>query len=100
METSNRGADHAARLIAAEAFLLAAEGDVDAGLAMLGPMEDPIRVRAALALLLQHDRNRDAADVVRQRDVDCKWMDLAIYALVANRETERALAFLQDAERK
>ncbi|MEZ6061720.1 MAG: hypothetical protein R3C19_15335 [Planctomycetaceae bacterium] len=83
MSEPARGSDHDARIAALRGFQRSITSGVDAGLAQLGPLNDPVRVFAALQLLIQNDRFQDAVDLVATRRLDCKWVEQAVYAYVA-----------------
>lgn len=90
-----RGGDHDARIAALCAFEASINRNVDAGLGELGTLNDPVRVQAALQLLIQNDRFQDAIDLVASQPPQCKWLDLAVYAHVASKDIGSARALLE-----
>ncbi|QDU39712.1 Tetratricopeptide repeat protein [Maioricimonas rarisocia] len=95
MSESGRGTDHTVRIASLRAFEASLIRSVEAGLAELGTLDDPVRVHAALQLLVQNDRFRDAVDLVGGYPFHCKWIDLAVYAHVALRDVESAGTLLE-----
>jgi predicted Zn-dependent protease len=89
-----------ARVDALDAFVASIEDGLEYGIEKLGNLEEPARLRSALALLNQNQRFSDAADMVRNRELACTWLDSGVYALVANREIEMAERFLSQADKK
>lgn len=90
--------DQQLRLDALRAFAVAETSGVEAALASLGPPVDGRRLRATLSLLLQNDRVKDAADLVRDREPDESWGDLAVCALSHNGEYDHALKLIDRAD--
>jgi tetratricopeptide (TPR) repeat protein len=94
MPEPERGNDHAARIASLSAFEASINGNVEAGLAELGTLDDPVRVYAGLQLLVQNDRFQDAVDLAGSHPTHCKWVVLAIYAHVALKDIESARMLL------
>jgi tetratricopeptide (TPR) repeat protein len=94
MPDSGRGSDHAARIASLRAFEASVNRNVEAGLAELGTLDDPARVYAALQLLVQNDRFRDAIDLAGSCQPHWRWIDLAVYAHVALKDVDAARALL------
>jgi hypothetical protein len=98
MPTPERGTDQVARIASLRAFEASLTHDLNAGLAELGPLDDPVRVYGALQLLTQHERFQDAVDLIKALPPHCKWVDLAVYAHIALKDTETAKALLSYAD--
>src|SRR5205085_422868 len=63
-----------------------------------GPLTDPIRMRAALGILLRADRHQVAADLVRDQRIDEKWIHLAISAFAFLGDIARARFLVDQAD--
>ncbi|MBA4148880.1 MAG: hypothetical protein H0X66_12260 [Verrucomicrobia bacterium] len=73
-----------------EALLAAMQNGADAGLAQLEGKTDPASTRRRLVILLQAERNREAADIVRDQQPHEQWIELAIQAFGSNGERDNA----------
>lgn len=94
MSEPGRGFDHVARIAWLRAFEASISRNVEAGLFELGALDDPVRICAALQLLVQNDRFQDASDLACSHPPHCRWIDLAIYAHVALRDIRSAKELL------
>ena len=70
----------------------------DAALQVLGPLTDPIRMRAALGILLRADRHQIAADLVRDQRPAEKWIHLAVVAFAFLGNIPRARSLVDQAD--
>lgn len=84
------------------AVLKASEAELtqgpDAALSVLGPPTDPIRMRAALGILLRADRHQAAADLLRDQRLDEKWLDMAALVYASLGEIPRAQSVVEQAD--
>jgi tetratricopeptide (TPR) repeat protein len=71
---------HLAAVKAAEAELT--DGP-DAALQALGAPTDPIRIKAALGILIRAHRNMEAADLIRNHPPDERWVDIAAFVFAS-----------------
>lgn len=94
MPETERGGDHPARIASLFAFEAAITANVEAGLAVLGTLNDPVRIHSAMQLLVLNGRFQDAVDLAASHKPHCKWLDLAVYAHVALRDIEPAKELL------
>ena len=95
MPEPERGSDHAARIASLRAFEAVIDSNVESGLAELGALDHPARVYAAIQLLIQSKRFQDAVDLAQGHRIDCRWVDLAVYANVALKDIATARMLLE-----
>jgi tetratricopeptide (TPR) repeat protein len=92
-----RDDDHDARIAALSAFEASITSNVDTGLKELGTLNDPLRMHAAIQLLIQNDRFQDAIDLVSGRSLQGKWIELIVYAHVALKDLASAKLLVDNA---
>ncbi len=98
MSLTNQFDEQHAKLIAAKALEAELTSGPDAALQLLGPLTDPIRMRAALAILLRASRHQVAVDLIRDRRVDDEWIHLAIVAFAFLGDITRAQYLVEQAD--
>lgn len=98
MSLTDHLAEQEARIAVLKASEIELTDGADAALAALGPLTDPIRMRTALAILLRADRHNVAADLIRDRRVDDKWIDLAALVFAFLGEIGRARSLVERAD--
>lgn len=80
-----------AELAAIKATEIELTEGADAALESLGPLSDPVRVRAALAILVHAHRHEEAALLVRDKPLDREWIMWATFAFARGGDVQRAM---------
>lgn len=98
MSLTDKLDEQQARLAALKASETELTEGPDAALRVLGPLVDPIRMRAALGILLRANRHQAAADLIRDQRIDDKWIDLAALVFAFLGDIPRALSLVDRAD--
>ena len=77
-----------------KAHLLAREGRPDEALAQLDGRDDPESLFRRIAILMDHERYAEAADLIRGRAPHERWCEKAVGALAACGEFDKANTFI------
>lgn len=97
MHESKDQKNRVARIEGAKAYLKSLQEGADAGLAELTGKDDNESIRRRLQILLDAERIKEAADIVRGKSPDPRWISLAIFALAANCEVDIAKQYCKSA---
>lgn len=98
MSLTDQLTEQHARLAALKASEAELTDGPDAALKVLGSPTDPIRMRAALGILLRADRHQLAADLIGDQRVDDKWIDLASVTFSFLGDIARAQSLVDQAD--
>jgi Tfp pilus assembly protein PilF len=99
MSYSDRVAEDDAMLVALKAAEVELEEGPEQALAVLGPPLDPIRLRAALGILIRANRDDAAAGLIRDIEPHEKWIEWAALVFARLGRCEEALNLVETAKR-
>ncbi len=80
----NPNPDVTARLDSLEAYLISLDKGAEEGLSRLADHNDPESIRHKLSILLDANRDAEAAALIRELEPSAEWAEKAITALVRN----------------